>query len=258
MQNTEIEKVDSIRILGLNFDHKLTWGPHIKYLKTVCTKKMNIIKTLANNSWGADQEIIIQTHQALIRSKLDYGSVVYNSAKPNTLKAIDSIHNAVLRLTTRCYRTSPINSILLESKEPPLEQRRKYLSLKYAVKISSTPNNPTYNNIFTNRYTHLQTKKPKSPNSFYGKIAKYESLADITSTPIILRKHRKPAPWTQKIPDTNTDLALFPKGQVTSIEHRFNFQRLCNKFPNHQRIHTDASKNDHQAVGAAVVCNSTI
>ena len=62
MQNTEIEKVDNIKILGLIFDNKLTWMPHMQYLKSTCTKKMNIIKALANNSWGADQEVIIKTY----------------------------------------------------------------------------------------------------------------------------------------------------------------------------------------------------
>ena len=46
-QKTEIEKVDNIEILGLIFDNKLTWMPHMQYLKCICTKKMNIIKVLA-------------------------------------------------------------------------------------------------------------------------------------------------------------------------------------------------------------------
>ncbi|XP_076632273.1 uncharacterized protein LOC143347185 [Colletes latitarsis] len=254
--NTGIEKVDSIRILGLIFDHKLTWGPYMKYLETTCTKKMNVIKALANYSCGADQEIIIQTYQALIRSKLDYGLIVYNSAKPNTLKTIDSIHNAALRIATRSYRTSPINSILFESKESSLEQRRKYLNLKYAAKMSSTPNNPTYNNIFTNRYTYLQAKKPKFPNPFYGRIAKYDSFIVIISTPTIPCKFRKTALWILETPETNVDLAKLPKDQISSTEHRFHFQQLCNKYPNHQTIYTDVSKTD-QGVGVAIVCDTT-
>ncbi|XP_076629123.1 uncharacterized protein LOC143345647 [Colletes latitarsis] len=257
IRNTEIERVDSIRILGLIFDHKLTWGPHMKYLKVTCTKKMNIIKALSNYNWGADQEIIIQIYQALIRSKLDYGSIVYNSAKPNILKTIDSIHNAALKIASGSYRTSPINSILFESKEPSLEQRRKYLSLKYAAKMSSTPNNPTYSNIFTNRYTHLQAKKPKFPIPFYGRIAKYDSSTVIIPTATIPCKFRKTAPWVLKTPETNVDLAKLPKDQISSAEHRFNFQQLCNKYPNHQTIYTDASKTD-QGVGAAIICGTTI
>ena len=61
---------------------------------------MNIIKALANNNWGADQEVVIKTYQTLIRSKLDYCAIVYNSAKSSTLKIIDPIQNAALRIAT--------------------------------------------------------------------------------------------------------------------------------------------------------------
>ena len=64
MQNTVIEKVDNIKMLVLIFDNKLMWVPHMQYLKNTCTKKMNIIKALANKSWGADQEVIIKPYQA--------------------------------------------------------------------------------------------------------------------------------------------------------------------------------------------------
>ena len=44
----------------------------------------------------------------------------------------------------------------------------------------------------------LQTKKPKLPIPFYARIAKYITLAEITSTPTIPRKHKKTAPWILK------------------------------------------------------------
>ena len=72
----------------------------------------------------------------------------------------------------------------------------------------------------------LQTKKPKLPIPFYARIAKYTTLAKITSTPTIPRKHKKTAPWILKIPETNVDLAKYPKDQISSIEHRNNFQQL--------------------------------
>ena len=41
-----------------------------------------------------------------------------------------------LRLATGAYRTCPINSILFEAKEMALEIKRKFVTLKYAIKIS--------------------------------------------------------------------------------------------------------------------------
>ena len=53
--------------------------PHIKHLIDKCTKALNLLRVLAHTSWGADQESLL--HLSLIRSKLDYGYVVYGSAR---------------------------------------------------------------------------------------------------------------------------------------------------------------------------------
>ena len=121
--------------------------------------------------------------------------------------------------------------------------------------MSSTPDSPTYNNIFTNRYMQLQTKKPKLPIPFYARIAKYTTFAEITSTPTIPRKHKKTVPWILKIPKTNVDLTKYPEDQISSMEHRNNFQQLCSKYPNHQKLYTDTSKTD-QGVGFAFICGN--
>ena len=101
----------------------------------------------------------------------------------------------------------------------------------------------------------LQTKRPKLPIPFYARIVKYTTLAEITSTPTIPRKYKKTAPWILKIPETNVHLAKYPKDQISSIEHRNNFQQLCSKYPNHQKVYTDASKTD-EGVGFAIICGN--
>ena len=101
----------------------------------------------------------------------------------------------------------------------------------------------------------LQTKKPKLPIPFYARIAKYITLAEITSTPTIPRKHKKTAPWILKIPESNVDPAKYPTDEVNSVENRNNFQQLCSKYPNHQKIYTDASKTD-QGVGFSFICGN--
>ncbi|XP_076626843.1 uncharacterized protein LOC143344561 [Colletes latitarsis] len=255
IENIEVKKVDNIKLLGLTFDSKLTWVPYMKHLKNTYTKKMNVIKTLANSNWGADQETILKTYQAMIRSQIDYGSIVYNSAKPNTLKMIDTIHYTALRIATGTYRTSPINSILFEAKEPPLDQRRKFLSLKYTAKMSSTPNNPTYNYVFGNRYTPLLNKKPKLPMPFYGRINKYRNLVKIMSTLAITRSVGKIAPWTIQTPKIDVTLANVVKDQKSSLEHRVDFLQLDKKYPNCVKLYTDASKTD-QGVGIAIICDN--
>jgi len=56
-------------------------------------KAINLLRVLANTSWGADQSTLLHLYRALIRSKLDYGCIVYGSARPSYLKMLDPIHN---------------------------------------------------------------------------------------------------------------------------------------------------------------------
>jgi len=45
------------------------------------TKLLSVIFVLAHTSWGADQETLLHLYRSLIRSKLDYGCVVYGSTR---------------------------------------------------------------------------------------------------------------------------------------------------------------------------------
>ncbi|CAK9795846.1 Probable RNA-directed DNA polymerase from transposon X-element [Anthophora plagiata] len=255
MGETELPFVNNIRLLGLILDKKMTWTPHMKYLKESCSKRLNILKVLANNSWGADQETLLRTYRAIIRSKLDYGSTVYSSAKQHTLKIIEPIHNSALRIATGVYCTCPISEIQFEAKEMALEARRKFLSLKYAVKISSTPNNPTFKYIFSNRYRALYDKKPKLPSPFYIRLHKILNPSTIEIIPTIERRQSEIAPWTMKLPHTNTSLADLPKNSKSKIEHSTRFIELNSHYDRYNQVFSDASKSE-SGVGFALIANN--
>ncbi|GFW27949.1 uncharacterized protein TNCV_768291 [Trichonephila clavipes] len=75
-----IKVVTEFKFLGLIFDQSLRFHRHLKDLKIRSTKALNILKVIANTRWGADRTSLLRLYRALIRSKLDYGSVVYSSA----------------------------------------------------------------------------------------------------------------------------------------------------------------------------------
>jgi len=104
--NTQLPFANSIRILGLIFDHKLTWSPHLKKLKMECQSRMKTLKILGNNNWGADTNSLI--YKALILSAIDYGDIIYNSAKEKVLSTLEPIHNQGIRLAIGAFRTSQL------------------------------------------------------------------------------------------------------------------------------------------------------
>jgi len=107
-----IPLVEETKFVGIIFDHKLSFLPHIRHLKDKCTKALNVLRVVAHTTWGADQQTLIRLYRSLIRSKLDYGCVVYGSARGCYLCMLDPIQNHALRLCLGTYRTLPSSSYL--------------------------------------------------------------------------------------------------------------------------------------------------
>jgi len=68
-----------------------------------------------------------------VRSKLDYGCVVYGSARQSVLESLDRVQNAALRTCLAAFRTSPVASLYIhvEAGELPLELQHQQLYLQY-------------------------------------------------------------------------------------------------------------------------------
>ena len=113
-----IPVVEKGKFLGLIFHRKLSFVPHHQHLKEKCLKAINLLRVVAHTSWGADQQTLLHLYRSLIRSKLDYGCIIYGSARPSYLKILDPIHNHALRLCLGAFRTSPAISLCVEATEP--------------------------------------------------------------------------------------------------------------------------------------------
>ncbi|GBM30988.1 RNA-directed DNA polymerase from mobile element jockey [Araneus ventricosus] len=129
LNDCTIPIVRNAKYFGLILDSKLTFKPHVNYLRRKCIQSLNIIKMLSGTSYGAKTSTLLKVYKALIRSKLDYGCVVYGSASKSVLKAHDIVHHQGPRLSLGAFRTSPIQSIYVLSNEPSLELTRERLTL---------------------------------------------------------------------------------------------------------------------------------
>ncbi|GFW41221.1 RNase H domain-containing protein [Trichonephila clavipes] len=54
----QIAVVPDVRFLGVIFDRRLTFLPHILQLRKRCEKSLNLLKVLSNTSWGGGSNII--------------------------------------------------------------------------------------------------------------------------------------------------------------------------------------------------------
>ena len=56
----QIPEVTTTKFLGLYWDQRLSWIPHIAQLKNNCMKSLNLLRTLSCKEWGADQQILMR------------------------------------------------------------------------------------------------------------------------------------------------------------------------------------------------------
>jgi hypothetical protein len=162
LNNQPIPIVSETKFLGVIFDKKLSFIPHLQNLRTKCTKAMNLLKVVSHRDWGGDSKTLLKLYRALIRSKLDYGSIVYGSARKSYLQMLDPIQTLALRLCLGAFRTSPVESLQVEANEPPLETRRIKLTAQFVLKVKSCPTNPTHKCIFEPNYVDLFTRRPNA------------------------------------------------------------------------------------------------
>ena len=86
---------------------------------------------------GCRSNYIVEVISFLVRSKLDYGCIVYGSASKTALAKLD-----------------------------PLEIQRDKLALQYVLKLKANPENPAYDVVFNPKHKELYKDKESATDSF--------------------------------------------------------------------------------------------
>ena len=120
IEDSVISVVDEYKYLGVIFDKKLTFIPHIKYLKNKSTSAQQLLQVVVHTEWGAGRQTLIKLYRTLLRLRLDYSIFTYRSAGRSFLKELDPIHHQSLRLVLGAFRTSLIDNQYAEAYEKSL------------------------------------------------------------------------------------------------------------------------------------------
>lgn len=120
-----IERVKTLTFLGVWLEEKITWREHIKRVVAKCEKVINVLRCLVGTDWGASRETLMMIYRAAIRSSIDYGCIVYGAAAPTVLKQVEVVQAKALWICGGAFRTSPIQALLVEMGETPLEIRKE-------------------------------------------------------------------------------------------------------------------------------------
>ena len=75
--------------------------------------------------WGANSYTLRTMYFALIRSKIDYGCEIYNSASHAVKKILDNIQLQCLRICTGSMKSASLTSLQVEMGDPPPRMRNE-------------------------------------------------------------------------------------------------------------------------------------
>ena len=238
-----IETIPKHTFLGVVFDEKHSWHPHINYVVERCKTRLNIIRCLVGTHWGADTKTLLILYRAIIRPILDYACQIFISALPTIINKLNAIQYISLRIITGALPFTSLESLLIECGEMPLDIRRKYLCHIYKLKIINAAKSHPTKEIFLDcwQYQIGKFKRPPLP------------VCTLDYNPIVEPDHSPEQPyWHFPLPPINLEL----HGKVSKKDNPlFIYQTaiefINTNYANTLRIYTDGSKDPTTSKTAA-------
>ena len=249
INNQKIAFNTSTKFLGITFDSRLTWGPHINSIVERVKPALNILKCLTGTSWGANKDILLTIYKALIRSVLDYGSIAFESAAVVHLRKLDTIQYKALSICHGSMKGTAANTLCVASYELPLDLRREEIKLKYLIKISSSHSHIAKEVLSDKKMLNININH----KSVFGKtINDYKSF-----TKIEIKGFKIPvqAPWTFFNLDIDTNLLHNSSFKNNLDQDKYDSikinQYITTEYTDSIHIYTDGSKTSKNEVAAA-------
>lgn len=254
IHNQNLEYVSNHKFLGLVFDSpKLTWKNHINHLKSSCSKRISILKSISHHHWGSDRQTLLMLYKSLVRSRLDYGCQFYNDAGKSLLKTLDPIQNQCLRIGAGVRLTSPIKALLVETTTPSLANRRNFLSLKYYSRVTEKH----YSSPILKSLTSYKNSLQKH-NGFFSNCLKIFQEWNISPPSYTSCFARSPSPpWLDLSKIIITDFPIDHKTASPNNVQQVFKNDISSKYTDHTEIYTDGSKSQHCTASAYVIPSKT-
>ena len=239
---------NEVRFLGVTFDKGLTFVSHVNDLCVKVRQSANILKVVSHYDWGADRATLLRLYKSVCLSKIDYACQIYGSAAKTTLEKLDVVHNMCLRICTGAYRTSPIDSLYVDSGLPPLSFRREELGLRVLAKCLTSKDNPNFK--FVKNPTDLAPNKPRLPKPLEVRLENEAREIGLHDSTIAVLGPAKYPPWCK--PALEVCFCTGGKQHQDSQVVRARFLEHSSEHSASIPVYTDGSKSG-QGVGSAAV-----
>ena len=140
IQGFEGKPVPSLRLLGVEIDTKLKWGPHIKKVAEKVDSHMNSLHQLCQSTWGASFQKARHIYTAVVRPAMVYGCKVWakvdgiDKHASSQIKKLEELQTKALRRITGAYKSVPAQVLQQEADIPPMDLYIQQVALDQSKK----------------------------------------------------------------------------------------------------------------------------
>ena len=135
INNLPLEAVSSYKVLGLTLCDTLKWNDNTNDIVSKASKRLHILRVLKRAE--VPPADLVTIYSALVRSVLEYSSVVWATCLPRFLiDQLEAIQKRALRIV---YPDLHYQQALAQANITSLEDRRAHLCLKVWHNIKNNP-----------------------------------------------------------------------------------------------------------------------
>ena len=121
----EVPEVDELRLLGVQIDARLTYGPHLDAVAARGRQRLGFLRRVRHL---LPPRGLATVYKAFVRPVLEFGMLTWMGAAPTHLRKLDAVQDAALALIGPCDDDLGID---------PLAHRRRVGALTYLYKLRS-------------------------------------------------------------------------------------------------------------------------
>ena len=142
--NEVIPQENNPKLLGVTFDPFFTFNAHAAITAGKASRRLNVLRAVADTSFGHDKECLLMTFKSLIRPFFDYAApIVYPNYSPTSIRRLQIIQNKSLRLITGCHHAAAQDHLHDETQVLPVAQHLRLLSAQYLARALQ-PSHPSH------------------------------------------------------------------------------------------------------------------
>lgn len=253
IRNVVKEPKDSIRVLGVWFDSRLTFLPHLAKIEDTATKRLGAFSSITNSTWGYTVTDMRKVYQGAIVPAIFFGSSIWYAAvyghgnkgfQDKMTKTLERIQKRAATLISGTFKTTAGAALEVELYLPPVNLLINKLNSEALIRIMGSP---VEHLIYEERSPGKRTARLQTP------LQHMTTQAATILDPLLMTDHlgamepKDPfivPPWWEK------PAVIIHEDRKTAIrEHNIT---VLSSGPHVQNIYTDGSGLDG-LVGAAAV-----